>query len=85
MAEDVVGVNGSGDFAEVVKGLSCIHRHEVSRDAVAQSVTGRLERGLGRSECFEVSQIGDHELVALVVRTVTFEQGLTEVVEASAC
>ena len=47
VAEDVVGVHGARDFTEVVKGLSCIHRHEVSRDAVAESVAHGLEGGLG--------------------------------------
>ena len=47
MAKDVVGVHGASDFTEVVKGLSCIHRHEVSRDAAAESVAHGLEGGLG--------------------------------------
>ncbi len=47
MAEDVIGVHGSCDCTEVVQGLSCVHRHEVSGDAVAESVAHGLERGLG--------------------------------------
>ena len=47
VAEYVVGVHGASDFTEVVKSLSCVHRYEVSRDAVAESVAHGLERGLG--------------------------------------
>ena len=85
MAEDVVGMDGSGDFAEVMKRLACVHRHKVSRNAVAQSVTHRLKCGLGGGERFEVSQVGDHELVTLVVGAMTFEQGWAQVVKACAC
>ena len=85
MAEDVVGVDGSSDLAEVMQRLARVHRHKVSRNAVAQSVTHRLERSLGRCQCFEMTKIGDNELVALVVGTVAFHQSLTQVVEAGAC
>ena len=74
----------SSNLAEMVQRLARIHRHKVPRNAIAKSVTHRLERGLGGCECFEVTKIGDNELVALVVGTVAFEQGLTQVVEACA-
>ena len=47
VAEDVVGMDRACDFTKVVKGLSGVHRHEVSRDAIAESVAHGLERGLG--------------------------------------
>ena len=75
----------SGDFTEVVQRLARIHCHKVSRNAVAQSVTHRLKRGLGRSKGFEVTEVGDDELVAMVGGTVAFDQGLAQVVEACAC
>ena len=74
----------SGDFTEVVQRLARIHSNKIAWNAVAQTITDRLERGLGGCECFEVTKIGDNELVALVVGTVAFEQGLTQVVEACA-
>ena len=78
-------MDGSGDFAEVMKRLARIHRHKVSRNAVAQSVTHRLKCGLGCSKRFEMTEVGDDELMPLVVGTVTCDQGLTQVVEACAC
>ena len=47
VAKDVVCVHGAGDLAEVVKGLSCVHRHEVSRHAVAESVAHSLKCSFG--------------------------------------
>ena len=85
MSENVVGMDGSGDLAEVVQRLACVHRHKVSRNAVAKAITYGLQRRLGCRQCFEVTEVGDNELVALVVGTVAFDQGLTQVVEASAC
>ena len=76
VAEDVVGMDGSGDFAEVMKRLARIHGNEVAGNAVAQSVTHRLKCGFGGGERFEVSQVGDHELETLVVNAMTIEQGL---------
>ena len=84
MAEDVVGVDRSRDLPEVVKCLSGVHCHQVTRDSVPESVSYSLECRFGSGECFEVTQVGDDELVTLVVGTVTFEKSLTQVVEASA-
>ena len=74
VAEDVVRVHGARDFTKVMQGLPGVHRHEVSRNAVAESVAHRLKRSLGRSERFEVAQVGDHELVPLVVEVDSLEQ-----------
>jgi hypothetical protein len=84
VSEDVVGVHGTRDFTEVVQGLSGVHRHEVSRDAVAEPVAHGLECGLGCGQRFEVAQVGDDELVPLVVGAVLVQQGLAQFVQARA-
>ena len=78
-------MDGSGDLAEVVQRLARIHGNQVAGNAVAKAITHGLERGLGRSKGFEVTEVGDNELVALVVGTVAFDQGLAQVVQACAC
>ena len=78
MSEDVVGVHGTRDFTEVVQSKSGVHRHEVSRDAVAEPVAHGLECGLGCGQRFEVAQVGDDELVPLVVGAVLVQQGLAQ-------
>ena len=85
MAEDVIGMDGSGDLAEVVQRLARINGNQVAWNAVAQSVTHRLKCGLGCSKRFEMTEVGDDELMPLVVGTVTCDQGFTQVVEACAC
>ena len=84
VAEDVVGMHGAGDFPEVVKGLTRIDSNQVTRNAVPESVTDRLQRGLGRSQRFEMAQIGDHELMALVVVAVLLEKSFSQFVESLA-
>ena len=76
VAEDVVGMNSSGDLTEMVKGLSGVNRHEVSWDAVAESVAYSLQGRLGRGEGLEVAQVGNHKLVALVIDVVLVQKGL---------
>jgi len=83
VAEDVVGMHRARDFAEVVKGLAGVHRHEISGDTIAEAVPDRLEGGLCRGEGFEVAQVGDHELVALVVGAVLIEKSFSQCVKSA--
>ena len=85
VAKDVIGMDGSGDLAEVVQRLARVHRHKVPWNAIAQSVAHRLKCGRGCSKRFEMTEVGDDELMSLVVGTMTFEQGLAQVVKACAC
>ena len=55
VAEDVIGMDGSGDLAEVVQRLARINGNQVAWNAVAQSVTHRLKCGLGCSKRFEMT------------------------------
>ena len=77
MTENVVGMHGTRDFTEVMKGLAGIHRNEVSGDAIAESVTDRLKGSFGCTERFEVAQVGDDELVPLIVGAVPLEKSLS--------
>ena len=67
VTEDVVCVHGTSDFSQVVQCLACVHGYQVAWNAFVQAVTDGLECGFCGTERFEVSQVGDHELVTLIV------------------
>ena len=67
VAEDVVGVDRTCDFAKVVQGLAGVHGDKVARHVVGQPLTHRLKRCVGSRQSFKVTKVGDDQLVPLVV------------------
>ena len=82
MAEDVVGVDRTCDFAEVVQGLAGVHGDEVAWHVVGQSLSHRLKRCVGSRQRFKVTKVGDDQLVPLVVGLVLGGEKFLESVNA---
>ena len=50
-----------------MQGLTGVHGHEVAGDVAGQTFTHRLERPSSRRQCFKMTEVGDDQLVPLVV------------------
>ena len=81
MPQDVVGVNGTRDFTEVMQGLAGIDCDKVAWHVVGQTLAHRLKRR-GQPSTLQMTEVGDDQLVPLVVGLVGRGEQALECVDA---
>ena len=82
VAEDVVGMDCTCDFSKVVQGLAGVHGDKVARHVVGQPLTHRLKRCVGSRQRLKMPEVGDDQLVSLVVGLVLGGEKFLESVNA---
>ena len=82
VSQDVVGVDSTCDFAEVMQGLAGVDRHEVARHLACQSLSHGLKRLMGCCQRFKVTEVGDDQSVSVVVGLVRCSEQVLELVNA---